>query len=100
MNERTALGEQILKHWREHLPQMVRDLKKENRLNGAIQEAQDLTADLLYELVSVKKIDYQAAWEMATRQWAFLPAGKPARAPSSRTSKRPRKKSSRRGTSR
>jgi hypothetical protein len=97
MKERTALGEQILKHWRDHLPQMVSALKKENRLGEAIQEAQELTADLLYELVSVKKMDYQAAWEIATREWAFVPAEK--RPPSSRKSSQSRKKPSRRGTS-
>ena len=36
--ERTALGEVILKHWREHCPQMVRDLEKENRLDQAVFE--------------------------------------------------------------
>ena len=63
MKERTALGEAILKHWREHCPQMVRDLEKQNRLDQAVFEAQETTGDLLYELVSVKKMDYQAAWE-------------------------------------
>ena len=38
MKERTALGEAILKHWREHCPQMVRDLEKENRLDQAVFE--------------------------------------------------------------
>ena len=70
--ERTALGEKILKHWRENRPQMVSDLEKSNRLEQAVLEAQELTGDLLYELVSVKKMDYQPAWEMATREWAFL----------------------------
>ena len=69
--ERTALGEAILKHWREHCPQMVRDLEKENRLEQAVFEAQERTGDLLYELVSVKKMDYQAAWELAREEWAL-----------------------------
>ena len=69
--ERTALGEAILKHWREHCPQMVRDLEKENRLEQAVFEAQTRTGDLLYELVSVKKMDYQAAWELAREEWAL-----------------------------
>lgn len=74
MKERTALGEAILKHWREHCPQMVRDLEKENRLDQAVFETQERTGDLLYELVSVKKMDYQAAWELAREEWA-LPQG-------------------------
>ena len=35
MKERTALGEAILKHWREHFPQMVLELEKDNRLDQA-----------------------------------------------------------------
>jgi hypothetical protein len=53
---------------------MVRDLEKENRLDQAVFEAQEKAGDLLYELVSVKKMDYQAAWELAREEWA-LPQG-------------------------
>ena len=69
--ERTALGEAILKHWREHRPQMVRDLEQQNRLDQAVFEAQETTGDLLYELVSVRKMNYPAAWELATQEWAL-----------------------------
>jgi hypothetical protein len=69
--ERTALGEAILNHWRAHCPQMVRDLEKENRLDQAVFETQERTGDLLYELVSVKKMDYQAALELAREEWAL-----------------------------
>jgi len=71
--ELTALGEKILKHWRAHRPQMVAELEKSNRLQETVLEAQELTSDLLYELVSVQKMDHHAAWEMATKDWAFLP---------------------------
>jgi hypothetical protein len=40
-----------------------------------------LTGDLLYELVSVQKLDYQAACEMAMREWALLPGETPGRNP-------------------
>ena len=69
--ERTALGEAILKHWRQNCPQMVRELEKQNRLEQAVFAAQETTGDLLYELVSVKKMDYPAAWELATQEWAL-----------------------------
>ena len=39
----------------------------------AIFAAQELTGNLLYELAVVRKMDYQIAWELATREWAFLP---------------------------
>jgi hypothetical protein len=73
--ERTALGEKILIHWREHCPQMVRDLEQQNRLDQAVFAAQETTGDLLYELVSVKKMNYPAAWELATQEWALPQTG-------------------------
>jgi len=109
VKERTAIGEQILKHWRENRPQMVSDLEKINRLEEAVLEAQELTGDLLYDLVSVQKMDYHAAWELATKDWAFLPsearprrgsAGKPSTGKStSGKSSRSRHRRPRRGTS-
>jgi hypothetical protein len=103
MKERTALGEAIMKHWREHCPQMVRDLEKKNRLDQAVFETQTHTGDLLYELVSVKKMAYQAAWELATQEWALpeeegLMAGDP---PSGRSrSGKPRPEKPKSGKSR
>ena len=41
----------------------------------AVFVAQERAGDLLYELVSVKKMPYQAAWELAREEWA-LPQGK------------------------
>jgi hypothetical protein len=102
MTERTALGEKILNHWREHCPQMVRDLEKENRLEQAVFEAQTRTGDLLYELVSVKKMEYQAAWELAMEEWALAEqkasGTRPSQQPTSpKSSRKPRRR--RRATS-
>ena len=68
---RTALGEKILKHWREHCPQMVRDLERKNRLDQSLFETQERTGDLMYELVSVQKMDHLAAWEQIREEWAL-----------------------------
>ena len=73
MYEKNRLGQMILDHWQKHQPKMVEELRRSNQLDQAIYEAQETTGDLLYELVSVQKMDYQAAWEIATREWAFLP---------------------------
>ena len=105
MTERTALGEAILQHWRENCPAMVRDLEKADRLDQSVFEAQEKTGDLLFELVSVKKMDYQAAWELAMQEWALpqpedpmAPENRPSSAPSpSRRSSRKRRR--RRATS-
>ena len=101
MMERTALGEAILKHWREHCPRMVQDLEKNNRLDQAVFEAQEKTGDLLFELISVKKMDYQPAWEIATREWAFPPGEDlpPKSPPPSGKSSRKKKRRPRRVTS-
>ena len=88
MTERTALGEAILQHWRENCPAMVRDLEKADRLDQAVFEAQEKTGDLLFELVSVKKMDYQAAWELAMQEWA-LPQPEDPTAPENRPSSAP-----------
>lgn len=69
----TPLGHQILEHWRRHRPTMVEKLDKGNQLQQAIFAVQELTGNLLYELTVVQKMDYQPAWEIATREWAFLP---------------------------
>src|SRR5260370_18245953 len=98
MNEKTALGEAILKHWRENCPQMVRDLEKQHRLEQAVFEAQEKTGDLLYELVSVRKMNYQAAWELATQEWA-LPESEDLPPTSSPSSGKSRPEKSRSATS-
>ena len=69
----TPLGHKILEHWKRHRPAMVEKLTKENQLQKAVYAAQELTGDLLYELMVVRKMDYQFAWELATKEWAFLP---------------------------
>ena len=71
MQEKTPLGERILKHWRTHHPQMVAQLRKEHQLEQTLHEVEERTADLLYEMTCVKKMDYQAAWETAMAVWAF-----------------------------
>jgi len=74
MYERNRLGQMILEHWQKHRPQMVEELRRTNQLDRTVYEAQEATGDLLYELVSVQKMDYQVAWEIAMREWAFRPA--------------------------
>ena len=75
MHQTTQLGQMILNHWQIHRPEMVAELRSQNRLEKTLEAAEEQTADLLHELVSVRKMEYQAAWEIATREWAFLPTG-------------------------
>jgi hypothetical protein len=73
METLTPLGHQILEHWTRHRPKMVESLESGNHLQRAILAAQELTSNLLYELTVVRKMEYHRAWEIATREWAFLP---------------------------
>jgi len=77
MDDMTRLGSLILNHWRTHRPETVEELVKTNRLEPVLRQAQEQTGDLLYQLTVVQKIEYQAAWELATRDWAFLPEPNP-----------------------
>ena len=65
---------EILKHWQTHHPKMVAELRKDHQLEQTLHETEERTGDLLYELTCVKKMDYQAAWETATEEWAFPPS--------------------------
>jgi hypothetical protein len=69
----SPLGYQILEHWKRHRPTMVENLAKADQLRQAVFAAQELTGNLLFELTVVQKMDYQVAWEIATKEWAFLP---------------------------
>jgi hypothetical protein len=77
MEEKNRLQQMILKHWLAHRPRMVEELRKKNQLEQAIAEAGQRTSDLLYDLLSAKKMQYQEAWELATREWAFPPSEDP-----------------------
>ena len=73
MDDRNRLGSMILKHWTTHRPRMVEELEKAHQLERVLRQAQEQTGDLLHTLVVVQKMDYLAAWELATKEWAILP---------------------------
>jgi hypothetical protein len=68
MHETNRLTNLILEHWRAHLPQMVAELERTNRLTQAVEEAERRASDLLYEFLSVRKMQYRQAWELAMRE--------------------------------
>ena len=73
MDDMNRLGDLILKHWATHRPGLIEELEKTNQLQPALRQAQEQTGDLLYTLTVIQKMEYHAAWELATREWAFLP---------------------------
>ncbi len=73
MDDMNRLGDLILKHWTSHRPELIEELEKTNQLQPALRQAQEQTGDLLYTLTVIQKMEYHAAWELAMREWAFLP---------------------------
>ena len=65
MEEQSRLSNLILAHWRTYCPLMVVELERENRLNETLAAAEERATDLLYEMISVHKMDYRQAWEEA-----------------------------------
>jgi hypothetical protein len=95
MEDMSLLGTMILNHWTTRRPETVKELERTNQLESVLRQAREQTGDLLYNLIVVQKMNYQAAWELATREWAFLPpdaeqpfSDRPKR-PSSETSPSP-----------
>jgi hypothetical protein len=83
MDDMSRLGHLILKHWTTHRPGLIEELERTSQLQPVLRQAQEQTGDLLYTLTMVQKMDYQAAWELATREWAFLPEEDLPKRPSS-----------------
>lgn len=69
----TPLGHQILTHWQRHRPRAVARLSLQGQLSAAILQAQEATTALLYRLEVEQGMGHLEAWEIATREHAFLP---------------------------
>jgi hypothetical protein len=69
MPKSTRLRRMIYSRWLKYQPQMVEELTRTNQLAEALRQAEWRTVDLLYELISIKKMQYQSAWELATQEW-------------------------------
>lgn len=81
MKALTQYGRMAEKHWREHLPQMVRELERKGLLHQMLLEAEEKTKDematLRLELMKQGKTAQQAsdqAWEMVREKYILLPA--------------------------
>jgi hypothetical protein len=80
MTPLTQYGRMAEKHWREHRPQMVRDLERKGLLHQMLLEAEEKTKDematLRMELMKSGKTAQQAqtqAWEMVREKYILLP---------------------------
>jgi cation transport regulator ChaB len=68
------------KHWREHLPKMVRDLQSKGLLHQMLLEAEEKTKDEMATLRtelrqrgSTAQQAHDQAWEMVREKYILLP---------------------------
>jgi hypothetical protein len=69
MAEHDRLSSLILVHWSRYQPSMLAQLRSQGRLESALHETAERMADLLYDLVSVKKMEHHQAWEMMVSEF-------------------------------
>jgi hypothetical protein len=68
MPDRDRLSSLILDHWSRYHPSMLARLQQTNQLEETLQETAERFADLLYDLTSVRKMEYHQAWELAIQE--------------------------------
>ena len=69
MRNHDRLSNLLLEHWSRYHPSMLARLKREGRLERELEKTAQQFADLLYELISEKKMAYAQAWELAVDQF-------------------------------
>jgi hypothetical protein len=76
MADHDRLSSLILEHWSRYHPKMLAELRQQNQLQQTLEETAERFTDLLYELVSVKKMEHHQAWEIAVQE-ILLPEESP-----------------------
>jgi hypothetical protein len=76
----TQYGMMAEKHWREHCPNLVRELEARGILERMLQEAEEKTKDEMYDLTmqlmkqgSTAQQAHAQAWEMVRERYILLP---------------------------
>ena len=69
MPDQPRISSLILTHWSRYHPSMLARLRQENRLEQTLEETAQRFTDLLYDLVSVRKMEYHQAWELAIHEF-------------------------------
>ena len=68
MEDHDHLSSLILAHWSRYHPRMLAELRQQNLLEQTLEETADRFAEILYDLTSVRKMEYHQAWEIAVRE--------------------------------
>ena len=80
MKALTQYGRLAERHWREHCPNLVRDLEATGRLHAMLLEAEEKTKDEMIELTQRFRAQgltaqqaHDRAWEMVREHYLLLP---------------------------
>ena len=80
MTPLTQYGQMAEKHWREHLPKMVRELEAKGQLHQMLLEAEEKTKDAMINLTQqfrnqglTAQQAHDRAWEMVRGEYILLP---------------------------
>jgi len=80
MTPLTQYGRMAEKHWREHLPKMVRELEAKGQLHQMLLEAEEKTKDAMINLTQqfrnqglTAQQAHDRAWEMVREEYILLP---------------------------
>ncbi len=80
MKALTQYGRMAEKHWREHRPQMVRELEASGQLHAMLLEAEEKTKDEMIGLTRQFRNQglspqqaHDRAWEMVRENYILLP---------------------------
>ena len=75
----TRLETKILNYGQTHHPAMVKEMIQARTLQNRLHEAEKRAADLLYEYLSVQKMDYVEAWDLMMKE--LSPTSNPSPSP-------------------
>ena len=78
----TGYGMMAEAHWREHRPNMVRELEAQGKLEEALYEAQEQTSDEMEAITERLETEqgltvqqaHDQAWEIVRERYILLPA--------------------------
>jgi len=80
MNALTQYGRMAEKHWREHRPNLVRELERKGLLHQTLLEAEEKTKDEMISLAEqfrkqglTAQQAHDRAWEMVRESYILLP---------------------------
>ena len=66
------LRTKLLRHWQNYHPKLLAELRREGRLEEALETKVEQITNLMYELEIVQGMQRAAAWEIVLDQY-FLP---------------------------